>query len=250
VVDEIIDIKKYKGMLSAVNDELSQLPDGSLIRKGTRYYHFLKGTEIGITKNKLLIKKLCRKRYLLVFKKDLERNISIISGPSKKIIEKSHEERITNLSKAYDGLPEAYFYHPTIEPWLKKSYPTMSFKMEGRKYKMKNGTLLRSKSEYMIANTLEEYGIPYRYEIPMKMGSKTIYPDFTIKHPYTGKTIIWEHFGALHQPKYEASMNEKMKGYLAQGYIPFETIIYTFEFDIESTIRLERLAKTLLKSGS
>ena len=246
---ETIDLKKYKAELLAVDAELAKLPRGGLTRKGTRYYHFIDGKELGITNDKQLIKELCRKRCLLLLKKDLVKNISFVSRPSEKVIRQSHEERLGKLPKAYDGLPKAYFYHPSIEPWLEKSYPKMPFKAEDRKYKTKNGTLLRSKSEYIIANLLEEYGIPYRYEIPMKMGSKIIYPDFVIKHPYTGKTIIWEHFGALHQPKYEASMNEKMKFYLAQGLIPFETIIYTFEFDIENTTRLESLVETILKSS-
>ena len=244
-----ISLKKYKMELLAVNDELSRLPNGNLIRKGSRYYHSLEGKEIGITKDKPLIQKLCRKRYLLMLKKDLDRNILSISRLSEKIIKQSHEDRIKKLPNAYSGLPKTYFYHPTIEPWLEKLQPNMPFKGEDRKYKTKKGTLLRSKSEYIIANMLEDYDIPYRYEQPMKMGSKVIYPDFTIKHPYTGTTMIWEHFGALHEPKYEASMNEKMKFYLAQGCIPFVTIIYTFEFDIENTTRLENLVEIILKSG-
>ena len=99
----------------------------------------------------------------------------------------------------------------------------------------------------MIANLLEEHDIPYHYDAEITLATKKIYPDFVIKHPFTGENIIWEHFGALHQEGYEEKMNNKMKLYLKHGYVPFETLIYTFEFDVIGNRRLEDLVQGILR---
>lgn len=99
----------------------------------------------------------------------------------------------------------------------------------------------------MIANLLEEYNIPYHYEIALQLGTQTKYPDFVIKNPYTGKTIIWEHFGALDQPVYEKNMNDKMQLYQKHGYKAFENLIYTFEFDMmNNQCRLKDLIEQII----
>lgn len=98
----------------------------------------------------------------------------------------------------------------------------------------------------LIANQLEFYNIPYRYEAAITLGHQTKYPDFIIKKPSNGKLILWEHFGAFHQPNYVQKMNEKMNLYTKYGYIPFETIIYTFELDIRIPHRLQGLIEATL----
>lgn len=40
-----------------------------------------------------------------------------------------------------------------------------------------------------------EHNEAFRYECLLKLGDSAYYPDFTIKHPKTGKTYYWEHFG-------------------------------------------------------
>jgi hypothetical protein len=93
---------------------------------------------------------------------------------------------------------------------------------------------------------LEENGIPYQYDVALTLDKKTIYPDFTIKNPFNGKLILWEHFGALNQPSYEQRMNDKMRLYMKCGYIPFETLIDTFEFDVGNRCRLLDLIEHII----
>ena len=59
---------------------------------------------------------------------------------------------------------------------------------------------MRSKSEAMIAMSLYVQKIPYRYECELKLGSITLFPDFTIRHPETGEIFYWEHFGMMDKP--------------------------------------------------
>lgn len=245
-----IELKKYEKQLARINEELQTLPEGRLVKRGSRYSQVLDEREIGITKDETMIRLLSRKRYLLEFKKGLNKNISILSHPISKVVDITHEKIIENLPPYYQEIPKPYFFHSTVEPWLEKSFKQNPYKEQERKYNSKNGIAVRSKSELIIANLLEDYGIPYHYDIAMKLGSKTIYPDFIIKNPLTGITILWEHFGALHQPEYEQKMNEKMESYLAHGYIPFETIIYTFEFDISMPLRLQHLIQNILINDS
>lgn len=207
--------------------ELELLPAGRLTKKRGFYYHVVGKKEIGITKNKALIQQLARKKLLLEQKKD---------------INKMPEDIIRTLPNSYRDLPKHFFYHTDFHKWndrpeIKNPYPMTT------KYQSKNGIALRSKSELMIANALEKYEIPYRYDNLLQINGQKMYPDFIVKNPFTNKTIIWEHFGSLHQPDYEKRMNEKMKAYLEHGLMPFDNLIYTFEFDLD---RIDSLIETIV----
>ena len=69
------------------------------------------------------------------------------------------------------------------------------------------GEMVRSKSEAMILMLLEYSGIPYRYECRLDIDRKAYYPDFTIRHPYTGEIFYWEHVGMLDDPSYRSDFH-------------------------------------------
>lgn len=156
-------------------------------------------------------------------------------------------EIISKLPSTFKTLPHNYFYHPTVALWHQKSYKQSTFKLEDKKYDTNSGVLVRSKSELIIANILEEFGVLYQYQPEYVINGKKIYPDFVVRKTFTGETIIWEHFGALSKENYEAGMNQKMQAYFARGLLQFESIIYTFEFDLTRT-RIEKLIKDLIIS--
>ena len=241
--NKIINLKKIKNEIELQSTELKTLPKGHLNKKSKYYYHDINRKSAGISKNKVLIKLLCRKKYILARLEQLERNLS---GA---IVDFDHtlpKDLIKSFSKTYQEIPISYFYHPLIDVWLKEE-------VESNSYPIKNGfrtsykkVFVRSKSEQIIGSLLEEYGIVYRYDALLMLGSKSRYPDFIIKNPFTGKEIIWEHFGPLHLTKYEESMHEKMNLYLQQGYIPNDTIIFTFEIDISIEHRLADIIENIL----
>lgn len=241
-------LKDYKNELEKIDAELLNLPEGSLIKREKYYCHLINQKQVGITRNKKLQRKLCRTKYLLFRKKEVAKNISISENMPVKIHEATDKEVIDSFTGAYSEMPADYFYHPSVENFLSMSNKKNPYREEDLKYASNNGTRLRSKSEALIANQLESYDILYQYEIAVKLKNKTIYPDFTIINPYTGKTILWEHFGALHQEGYEKRMNEKMDEYLKLGHIPFETIIYTFEADVLNPARLKYLIENVILS--
>ena len=72
-------------------------------------------------------------------------------------------------------------------------------------------------------------GIPYRYECKLEIGGHIYYPDFTIRHPLTGKIYYWEHVGGLHMPDYRSDFIQKLRIYINNGIIPDDNLILTFE---------------------
>ena len=233
------ELNNYKMLLAAVIAELLKLPEGRLVIRGACYYHVINGKEIGITKKDKLIRQLARKRSLLILKKKLERNISIVSKAIGRLENINHSEILSTMPASHHALPASYFHHPSMEKWLALPQKQISYK-KGTKYETKNGIFVRSRSELMAANILEDYNIFYLYEPAFPIGGQTEFPDFILIDPISGKFIIWEHFGGLHFPGYIEKMHEKMELYIENGFIPFETIIYTFEFDI-NVAHLRRL---------
>lgn len=241
----ITSVERYQNELKEIEEELLALPEGRLAKLGKYYYQATKDKRTGITKNPKLIRQLCRKRYLIVRQKQLNTGLSHAHELTK-LDDVMPKELIRSFSPTYQGLPDSYFFHPSVEPWLEEPHQKNPYPTEDGNYLSKNGVAVRSKSEALIANLLEEYEIPYHYDVRLTLGAKTIYPDFIIKNPFNGKTIIWEHYGALNQPEYEQKMINKMLLYHAQGYIPFETLIYTFEFDVKVPHRLKDLIEQII----
>lgn len=226
--------------------ELQESPAGQLHTNGTSYKQRIKKKDVGIAHNEALIQKLCRKKFVTARIKQLKHNISILSTSLDDFDFTTPQELIENFPVAYQGLPKAYFYHPSIKPWMEKSFQSNTYPIESGYSYSNNGIPLRSKSETFIANMLEKYGLPYQYDVAIKLGDKKIYPDFLIKNPYNGNTMIWEHFGALHDAEYEKKMDEKMAHYLDSSLIPQETIIYTFESDVKRPERLQYLIEKFM----
>ncbi len=100
------------------------------------------------------------------------------------------------------------------EAWAKAPYAKNPFYPQHLKFKTKSGLYVRSKSEMIIADILQENRIPFRYECALTLGAQTLYPDFTIKHPATGEIYYLEHFGLLDDAAYRARTFQKLEIYL------------------------------------
>lgn len=91
---------------------------------------------------------------------------------------------------------------------------------EGKIHRTKTGIMVRSKSEVIIANELENAGFDWHYENDNKYvvinGNKYL-PDFVIFH--NGKTYYWEHLGLRNDEEYEKKWQKKQKDYLSDKSI-------------------------------
>jgi hypothetical protein len=95
---------------------------------------------------------------------------------------------------------------------------------ESKIHKTKRGDMVRSKSEVIIANELENAGLDWHYEndgVFIEIEGKKLLPDFVIHH--NGKTYYWEHLGLLNKPKYKKDWEEKEKYYLKDKNIILKT---------------------------
>jgi hypothetical protein len=90
-------------------------------------------------------------------------------------------------------------------------------------YRTQRGELVRSKTEWIIADKLHAAGIGYAYEKPIKLGGSLRYPDFTIRDDDSGITWIWEHLGLMNLPEYRTRWLSKEDAYREAGFVPADS---------------------------
>jgi len=80
-------------------------------------------------------------------------------------------------------------------------------------YLTENGDLVRSKSEWIIADKLKAAGIKYQYEQPLILDGVERFPDFTIQDEDSGTVWYWEHNGMLSDDEYKKRWERKEAAY-------------------------------------
>ncbi|WP_028242891.1 hypothetical protein [Pseudobutyrivibrio ruminis] len=93
----------------------------------------------------------------------------------------------------------------------------------------KNGELVRSKSEKIIADRLLDFEIPYVYEPKIVLSDNLKYPDFITLNKRTRTTIIWEHFGLSDDQNYSVNNMLKLSLYEQSDYHLGKNLIASFE---------------------
>jgi hypothetical protein len=87
-------------------------------------------------------------------------------------------------------------------------------------YHTERGDLVRSKSEWIIADKLHAAAIDYQYEQATLLDGIERFPDFTIVDDDSGISWYWEHNGMLDNDEYRARWNRKLAAYRRQGILP------------------------------
>ena len=116
-----------------------------------------------------------------------------------------------------------------IQEWKDQIYEKMQFKEDSSEFYTRKGVRVRSKSEMIIADILDEMKIPFLYEKPLKLGTWTIHPDFTLLDIYNRREIYWEHFGMMDDADYRNDAFLKMRKYEECGFYQYDRFIWTFE---------------------
>ena len=178
-------------------------------------------------KNVEYARKLARKTYLqkrlLDIRDEMKRlKVFISSGEKSK-------NRVDDLLKNKPGIHPLLAHIDEMSEWENAEYDKNTLNPEQLIIRTPKGEMVRSKSELLIAMKLFELQIPYRYECGLQLASGQVYPDFTIKHPFSGKIYIWEHFGLIDQLDYRMNMIRKNQHYIENGYIPGHNLITTYE---------------------
>lgn len=252
-----------KGRLSHLEELSAQtikkqlsMPEGKLRttkNKGTFQYYCVSESSkkrTYIPKEKFsLIKKLAQKDY----NKKLIKTCRLQIKQLKKFIRLSEKNSIATI---YEKLPSARqtLVTPAIlsDEQFSKEWLSLEFHHKAvdkaSPYVTLKGESVRSKSEVIIANTLSQLGIPYRYEFPVALKSFDVHPDFYCLNIRTRKEFVWEHFGMMDSPEYAQNAVSKLNAYSESGYIPGVNFISTFETTSSplNTKTVEKLAKELL----
>ena len=116
-----------------------------------------------------------------------------------------------------------------LQSWMESPYEQNKKYPEQKIYGTGAGIRVRSKSESLIVYLLQNYKIPFRYECALDLGQVTVYPDFTVRHPKTGKLFIWEHLGMMGDSTYRRNALSKLQLYMEHGWIPSVNLILTYE---------------------
>ena len=114
--------------------------------------------------------------------------------------------------------------------WRSLPFQTNNFELQEKVFKTKQGDMVRSKSELILADIYYELGIPYRYEceLILKNGS-AYYPDFTLFHAPRRMTIYHEHLGRMDEEDYVNKNIKKLRAYEQNGIFLGKNLILTFE---------------------
>lgn len=188
---------------------------------------------------------LAKRKFLLAKKKDLQQELTAIDFYLRH--HKTTESNVKRLMSigGYRELLSSYMkpVNQQLQEWMQSPYEHNEAFPEGLIYKTTLGYFVRSKSEVLIAMLLHMKKIPFRYECLLKLGDSAYYPDFTIKHPKTGKTYYWEHFGQMDKMDYLKGVFPKLQTYANYGIVQginfiatFETKEYPLEVDIVEKI--------------
>jgi type IV secretion system protein VirD4 len=104
------------------------------------------------------------------------------------------------------------------QPW--KEAGSGSPHPEGLIHQASDGTLVRSRAELVVLETLLGMGLEVRYEerlfAPRNAADHRL-PDFTVI--YDGVTFYWEHLGMLDRPDYARSWRRKREWYERNGFL-------------------------------
>lgn len=227
--------QRLEKQMKRLESQILELPKGKLIcarnKNHWKWYYSDGHNSVYIPKKKQkFAEQLAKKKYLSLLHEDMRLEKAAIDCYLRHHKQSKAEDLLLNepeyqklLSPSFQPLSQE------LNDWINAPYETSKKYLEHKIFKTSSGTMVRSKSEVLIDMALYTHGIPYRYECELNLGNLIIYPDFTIKHPKTGKIYYWEHFGRMDDENYARNAADKLKRYIENGIIPNINLIITFE---------------------
>ena len=217
----------------------SRAPEGRLrianTKYGPQYYHRIKETDkTGVyipVKHKELVKRLAQKDYDERVMTAATKELFSIEKYYSLLPEIISEEVYTHLSAYRKSLvhPISESDEEFLDRWVKEEFVCKA-KYGSSEFTTLKGENVRSKSELIIANTLTQYGIPYRYESQLYLeGLGMIHPDFTVLHVRLREERYWEHEGRMDDPEYADTAIKRERAYIRNGFYPGDRLIVSSE---------------------
>ncbi|MCR5503875.1 MAG: hypothetical protein K6F53_12795 [Lachnospiraceae bacterium] len=236
-----LEIAKLAEENSLILRNMSDMPDGILAcrREGSRVKWFVRVKDsAGSSKFVYLSKKeraqavrFAKKTYYQQCLQDNCQTLEALRKCLKHLPENGGKSVSMRNDPGFAELLRTKRLEEELAEWCQAPYEKNPLHTDHLIVRASNGELVRSKSEAFILSALFSEGIPFRYESRLILDDITLYPDFTIRRPRDGKTVIWEHFGLMSQPAYMLNAQSKIQKYIANGYYPMDNLITTFEND-------------------
>ena len=237
-------IKFLETSLRKTEDELERIkilvPDGTKLRSikyGSEYQYFMR--KDGLGSNGEYIKKRDRKTAEVLAQIEYDEKLSAILKKNMSDLVK-HKSALTEdpfataLNKMALGkriLVKPFYVSDEefIMNWKNQTYEGVPFKDDYPEFYTRQGLRVRSKSEVIIADILDELSIPFLYEKPLQLKSGTTHPDFTLLNLRERRERIWEHFGMMDDADYRNNAFNKIRNYESSGFYQHDSLIWTFE---------------------
>lgn len=229
-----------KELIKKKQQALKMAPEGTLRAnrhgRGIQFFHFVSDEKPGgeyIKKSNIkLAKELAQKEYDQKALKRAEKEYAILQKLNEIYKNGMVEDTYENIALLKQHLI-APIWMPDktyIENWKNEPYIGLEFREDNPEFYSDRGERMRSKSELMIANALNKYGIPYKYECPLELKSYgTVYPDFTVLNIKQRKEMYWEHLGLLDDYDYRERNLNKLTWYELNGFFPGDKLILSYE---------------------
>ena len=159
-----------------LQQELAGYPEGKLYIKndGGRFkcYHKTCGAEKSFSRRDSRTIELARKHIAENELEDIETCRCEIEKAMSKIKKKRSgdgADKTQRIKQIFDG--RRLDLSEMDRKWLEEKTSAMESYCDSLIYRTSSGLMVRSKSERTIADCLDEYGITYKYEAPMILGS-------------------------------------------------------------------------------
>ena len=232
--------KELESIIDAKRIDLAEAPEGLLrtakCRNKIQYFKrdsvddfngtYIKKADLG------LAIQLAQKEYDLKTIAAAEKEIVILNSLSsvynseniEQVAEKMVKEKAALVNKVCLS-DEEY-----IKQWLSQEYVHNTTYPENLKVENSKGIKMRSKSEVLISNILDEYNIPYLYEKPLRLGNyRTVSPDFTLLDMRDRSEVYLEHLGMIDSEEYLAKNLDKINEYIENGYFLGSKLLISYE---------------------
>ncbi len=285
-------IEQLETLLAIKEKALKKAPEGSLrVSKShgaVQYYHKTnndgKNGRYLDAAHRELAQKLAQKAYNIKLLPAIKKELALLKAALAQIQKNSqgHEIPLVALEQVNPD-SRALITTATLTDeqyaavWQSQKYKRKPFQPDAPELYTARGERVRSKSEVIIADTLNRLGIPYHYEFPITLksggriagnargaggkttepraqspGSRhsiTVHPDFLCLNLRTRQEFIWEHFGLMDDPAYSTKAVQKLHTYNESGIHPgLNLIISTETTELPlNTKHIENLINTFLK---
>ena len=293
-------IEELETLLIIKEKTLKKAPEGSLrVSKShgvVQYYHKINDDEKNgrylDSEHKEVAQKLAQKAYNIKLLPAIKKELALLQAALSQIQKNSQGGEIPlNVLEHINPACRTLITTATLTDeqyaaaWLSQKYKGKPFQPDSPELYTARGERVRSKSEVIIADTLNRLGVPYHYEYPLTLNiggrssisrdvlisgraptsrdippsrraahsasanTLTVHPDFLCLNLRTREEFIWEHFGLMDDPAYSTKAVQKLQTYNQNGIHPGQSLIISIESSALplNTKHIENIIQTYLK---